>query len=423
MPSYKDLENDRIKKAAELKSFMDGKKDDKGGYALGGADVAEVRRRKTELDDIGVQADTAREMETIALKAARLPMPVADPNHPKGGPEEPGADLGKVYGALKTLGEMFTESEEFKANSGSGESKYKAAIKSADFLSPAMKAVMTTANGFAPANPRGPIIVPFATRRPMIADLIPQDHTENSIIRYMEFTTFTNGAAPVAEGAVKPVSGLAATERQVALEAIATLLPVTEQQLRYVPQLRAIIDNVLTLMLQLTEEYQLLYGNGTVPNLQGFIGKAGVGTYAQGTGGIKENIADAFYGAFTQIRTVGFSEPSGAIINPIDWQTVRLMKTTQGAYIWGNPDEAGPERLWGKPVIPTMAINAGTGLTGDFATWSHIDRALDITIEVGYVNDDFARNQKTIRAEEYVALEVLRPSAFSQVTALAYAAP
>jgi len=99
------------------------------------------------------------------------------------------------------------------------------------------------------------------------------------------------------------------------------------------------------------------------------------------------------------------------------------MKTTQGAYIWGNPDEAGAERMWGKPVIPTMAITAGTGLCGDFATWAHIDRALDLTIEVGYVNDDFARNQKTLRAEEYVALEILRPSAFCQVTGLVYVAP
>ena len=70
-----------------------------------------------------------------------------------------------------------------------------------------------------------------------------------------------------------------------------------------------------------------------------------------------------------------------------------------------------------------MAINAGTGLTGDFATWSHIDRGTDIVVEIGYVNDDFARNQKTIRAEEYVALEILRPTAFCQVTGLAYVAP
>jgi HK97 family phage major capsid protein len=419
MPTYKELEAERVKKAAELKSFLDSKKTDDGGYDMDGEAVKTVRDRKAELDAIGEKADAARELELInaaAVKAARLPMPSAD-QHPKGGPDEPGTD----QGATKSLGELFTESAEFKANQNSGDARYKTAIKSAALA--ALKTVMTTAAGFSPANNRGPIVVPFATRRPMIADLIPQDHTENSVIRYMEFTTWTNSSAAVAEGAAKPESALAATERQVALEAIATYLPVTEQQLRYVPQLRAVIDNVLTLMLQLTEETQLLYGNGTVPNLQGFLTKTGVGSYALGTGGTKENIADAFYAAFTQIRTVGFAEPSGGIINPNDWQIVRLMKTTQGAYIWGNPDEAGPERLWGKPVIPTMAITAGTGLTGDFATWAHIDRAMDITIEVGYQNDDFTKNKKTIRAEEYVALEILRPSAFSQVTGLAYVAP
>lgn len=434
MPTYKELESDRTKKAGELKSFMDSKKKD-GQYDMTGEDLAEVRRRNAELNDVGVKCDQARELEAIdaaAIKAARLPQPVAGGQggnllHPKAGPDEPGTGLSDPARAMKSLGEMFTESDEFKANCGSGESKYKASIKSAEFLSPsaqaALKSVMTTATGFAPQNNRGPIVVPFANRRPMIADLIPQDHTENSVIRYMEFTTWTNGSAPVAEGGVKPMSALAALERDVLLQAIATLLPVTEQQLRYVPQLRAVIDNILTLMLQLTEESQLLYGNGTTPNLQGYLTKAGVGTYALGTAGLKENIADSVYAAFTKVRTVGFAEPNGTVINPNDWQIVRLMKTSQGAYIWGNPDEAGPERMWGKPVIPTVAINQGTALTGDFATWSHIDRALDITIEVGYINDDFARNQKTIRAEEYVALEILRPSAYCQVTGLAYVAP
>ena len=434
MPTYKELETQRIQKAGELKSFLDSKKDATGGYDMTTEDLQTVNTRKDELNAIGAKADVARSLEITeaeAIKAARLPVPTGTNGagngnllHPKGGPEEPGTGQG-----YKSLGEMFTDSQEFKSNQENGDAKYKAVLSTRQLLDSAvkqydaLKSVMTTATGFAPANNRGPIVVPFANRQPVIADLIPQDNTENSVIRYMEFTTFTNGAAPVLEGGVKPQSAIAASERQVILETIAALLPVTEQQLRYVPQLRAVIDNILTLMLQLSEETQLLYGTGTVPQLQGFLTKTGLQTYAQGTAGVKENIADTFYAAFTKVRTIGFAEPNGAIINPNDWMTVRLMKTTQGAYIWGNPDEAGPERMWGKPVIATMAINAGTGLAGDFATWAHIDRALDITIEVGYVNDDFARNQKTIRAEEYLALEILRPTAFCQVTGLTYAAP
>ena len=418
MPTYKELEAQRQQKAGELKTFLDSKKDAAGAYDMTAEEVKAVRDRNGELNVLGEKADAAREMERIdaaALKVSRLPLPSGDP--PKSGPEEPGTGF-RPGGGTKSLGELFTECAEFKANREAGDPHYRATLKSAD-----LKAVMTTAAGYAPPNNRGPIVVPFANRRPVIADLIPQDHTENSVIRYMEFTTWTNGAAPVAEGAVKPQSSIAATERQVALQTIATLLPVTEQQLRYVPQLRAVIDNVLELMLMLTEETQLLYGNGTAPQLQGILTKTGVQTYALSTGGVKENIADSFYAAFTKIRTIGFSEPSGSVINPNDWQIVRLMKTTQGAYIWGNPDEAGPERMWGKPVIPTMAIAQGTGLTGDFSTWAHIDRALDITVEVGYVNDDFARNQKTLRCEEYVALEILRPTAFCAVTGLVYVAP
>jgi len=426
MPTYKDLEGQRITKAAELKTFMDSKKDASGGYDMTSEDLQTVNTRKDELNAIGAKADTARSLEMIeteAIKAARLPAPAGVDT---GLPARTAPTAGQNY---KSLGEMFTNSPEFAANVGVGDAKYKAIMSTRQVLDTAikefdaMKAVMTTTAGFVPANNRGPIVVPFANRQPVIADLIPQDNTENSVIRYMEFTTFTNGAAPVLEGGLKPQSSVAATERQVLLETIAAILPVTEQQLRYVPQLRAVIDNILVLMLQLSEETQLLYGTGVAPQLQGFLTKPGLQTYALGTAGLKENIADSFYAAFTKIRTIGFSEPNGAVINPNDWATVRLMKTTQGAYIWGNPDEAGAERMWGKPVIPTMAITAGTGLCGDFATWAHIDRALDLTIEVGYVNDDFARNQKTLRAEEYVALEILRPSAFCQVTGLVYVAP
>ena len=424
MPTYKDLEFQRGTKAAELKAFMDSKKDVNGGYDMTSEDVATVNARKDELNSIGAKADIARSLEITeaeAVKAARLPAPSSD-----GQPVRAAAATGQSF---KSIGDMFTTSPEFTANVANGEAKYKAVLSTRQVLGSAvqdleaMKALMTTTTGFAPANNRGPIVVPFANRQPVIADLIPQDHTDNSVIRYMEFTTFVNGAAAVLEGGVKPQSSVAATERQVLMETIAALLPVTEQQLRTVPQLRSVIDNILVLMMQLAEETQLLYGSGTAPQLQGFLTKTGLQTYALGTAGLKENIADTFYAALTKVRTIGFAEPNGVIINPNDWQIVRLMKTTQGAYIWGNPDEAGAERLWGKPVIPTMAINAGTGLTGDFATWSHIDRGTDIVVEIGYVNDDFARNQKTIRAEEYVALEILRPTAFCQVTGLAYVAP
>jgi len=412
---YKALEEQRKTKAAELKTLLDKHKNDKGEY-LPTLDVKEVQARNAELNDIGEKADAARAVkmaEDNALKHNRVQVPANhNPNyqHPKGGPEEPGT-------AQKTLGEMVIEAwggrseqnpDAFKSYVPGKE--VRGEIKHVD-----VKTLMTTSSGFAPANNRGPVVVPFGLRRPVIADLIPSDNTDVSLVRYMVETTFDNEAAPVAEGALKPQSGLGFTERQSPVQKIATWIPVTDEQLKYVPGVLSLIDNRLTLMVKLTEEVQLLQGSGVAPNLQGFLTTPGVGVVAADYSGLN-NTPDAVYQAFTKVRSIGFAEPNGVVIHPVNWQSVRLLKTTQGAYIYGDPSVEGPERFWGKQAIITTAIAQGTVLTGDYAMYSHISRGMDIMVEVGFINDDFVRNQKTIRAEEYLSLEIYRASAFCKIS-------
>jgi HK97 family phage major capsid protein len=377
--------------------------------------AAEIKRRNDELTELGKKFDAAKVASDILVKNAErqrwLREPVSGIVFPQAGdPETREKAGGSPLVAVKSLGTLFTEHEVYLANAKSGRPVFGIDLPDVD-----VKTVMSLTAGYAQESARSPRVVLSAQRRPMVADLIPQDPTTLNAIRYMEETTFTNNAAAVAENALKPEAALAFTERTVPVEVIAVTLPVTNQQMEDIPGIRSLIDNRLTLMLQLAEETELLTGSGTPPHLTGFYNKSGIQTQAKGS----DPVPDAVYKAMTKVRFTGFADPTGVIMHPNDWQDVRLLRTADGVYIWGSPADAGPERIWGLPVIPTTAATENTGLVGDFQLYSHISRRMGLQIDVSTEHDVyFAYNKVLIRAEERLSLEIYRAAAFATVTGI-----
>jgi HK97 family phage major capsid protein len=421
MPTMLDIGKDMETKSGELAALFAKHKTADGRYDMPVEVVEEVNRRNDELGEIGKQYESLKAVENAAKanEERQKWLSEVDPNdRPRFGNGRDNADSRTARQAVKSLGQFVTESDGYKASPKAWMLDYDGVTfrdLPVNHEQAAAKALFETSTGWAPFIPRQDRVILSAQRRPMVADLIPQDNITAPSVKYMEETTFTNNADTVLEGGQKPESGLGFTERTAPVEKIATHIPVTEEQLNDVPQARSIIDNRLRFMLELAEEAQLLTGDGTSPNLQGFLTKTGIQTQAKGA----DPTPDAIYKAFTKVRYTGFAEPSGVILHPNDWQDIRLLRTVDGIYIWGSPADAGPERVWGKPVVVTTAITEGTGLTGDFQMFSQIYRREGVRIRVSDSHGtDFTANVLRILVEERLVLVIYRASAFATITGI-----
>jgi HK97 family phage major capsid protein len=254
-----------------------------------------------------------------------------------------------------------------------------------------------------------------------VSDLMLQGQTNSNSIEYFEQTTFTNAAAEVAESAQgapvsKPEAALDWTLRTEPVQTIAVWIPVTRQALEDVSQLESTIRGELSFMVRRREETQLLVGDGTSPNISGILDRSTIQTTAVGAGGA----IDAVYTAMQLVRGSagsGFAEPTAVVAHPNDWTAIKLSRTTDGIYLWGNPSDEGPDRIWGKEVRQTTGMTENTILVGAFRPYAQIMRRTGISVVLSTEHASFfIQNQVAVLAEERLALKVTRPTAFCTVT-------
>lgn len=364
--------------------------------------AAHVRKLNDELTGLSQEVDDLKATRKAAERIRQAP---GDGGSEPG--SEPGGGGAPAGGQAKSVGQLFTESQAYKGKSGSRGPLSTLAIE--------LKTLFQTSAGFAPETTRTGRIVDFATRPVQVTDLIPQTTTGQAAVVYMEETTFTNAAAETAEGAAYPEAALALTEQSSMVRKVAVFLPVTDEQLEDEEQARTYIDNRLPFMVRQRLDGQILVGNGTAPNLRGVLNVVGIQTQAKGA----DPTPDAVYKALVKVRVTGRAMPNAVIIHPNDWQDIRLLRTADGIYIWGNPSDAGPERIWGLAVAQSDALTEGTAVVGDFANYSElaVRRGLDTQVSNSHGNF-FVEGKQALRADIRCALVFYRPAAFCTVTGI-----
>lgn len=108
-----------------------------------------------------------------------------------------------------------------------------------------------------------------------------------------------------------------------ALKKIAGFIKLTDEFLEDAPFLKSEIDGRLLYDLAWFEEQQLLNGNGTGQNVLGLLNRSGIQTE---TGTSLAGNPDSIFRAITKVSTASGLRADGVVINPTDYQALRLAK-------------------------------------------------------------------------------------------------
>ncbi len=317
----------------------------------------------------------------------------------------------------KSLGEQFVESEAYKTMiTNKQESCTPVRVKS--LFAPGWQKALTS-----DAASAGALVVPYRypeliappmrTRR--VRDLLTVQPVSSNAIEFVQVTGFVNRAAMVAEGEAKPESALTFELKTESVKTLAHWIPATRQIINDAAQLRAYIDTQLVYGVKLTEDAQILYGNGVSTNLQGIMTHPSIQNYAWSEGEVGDTKIDAIRRAMTKIRVAEY-EATGIVLHPNDWEDIELAKGSDGHYIWIIVTMGGEQRLWRLPVVDTTAINEGEALVGAFAIAAMLWDREDASVRVSEHHADFfIKNMIAVLAEERLALTNFRPEAFVAV--------
>lgn len=251
-------------------------------------------------------------------------------------------------------------------------------------------------------------------------DSLPKGTTDADIMTFYErdLSKYVNGAKKWKPGETKGKSSFAWTKRSAYHELIAHYVPVLETELKDEGQLRSIVNNELMYGLRFVESGKALMQEADAddPGIVGVTKTAGILNYTQASG---DTVVDSIRKMATDVFLSSGYRPTHVALHPYVAESIQLEKDANGRYI----EYMVNGRLYGLRVVEDLNLSETTGTGKDAkttfgalvywngaATWftKHGNE-----LAVGLVNDQFIKNELTIRAEGEHLLKVTAPKAFS----------
>lgn len=306
------------------------------------------------------------------------------------------------FGQLRMKGGHTVSAPEFKANTD--------AHATGDAFSPWLTDVDKT-------------VVPAYRERLVVADLLGVGTVSGNAITYFVEGAFEGDFETVAEGGQKPQIHVAdPTPVTDAIKKIAAWFDNTDEMIEDLPFWVSEINNRGLYQLGLVEEAQLLNGAGTGSTVKGLLKRDGIQTE---TAIDNTDNEDAIFRAITKVQGATGLSADGIMINPADYQAIRLAKDGNGQYTgggvfagqYGTAGQAIQPPIWGLKTVVTSAVPKGQAVVGAFKQAATVYRKGGVRVES--TNSDgskFTTNVVTTRIEERVGLAVRFPAAVVNVT-------
>ena len=356
-----------------------------------------------EVEELDVQIKAADEAQATLKKLATL-SPAAQDAAPTDEPDE-----------AKNLGEHFVKHARPKLKAVGAGQRF-------SIDAPEFKATPTVTTGLSQVQYGGVVGLPL--QRPTVADLLLSGSISGNAYTYFVEGAVTGGPGAVAESALKPELSGQFTPVTEALTKLAGWTKESDELIEDFSALSSVVESRLVSRLAIAEEAQILNGSGTAPNLRGILNRVGIQTETQAAS--PDSAQDAIFRAITKVQTATFLDADFIVINPADYQALRLAKDANGQYFgggffsgaYGNGGVSANPNLWGLRTVVTSAIAAKTVLVGSGQA-AQVFRKGGVRVDMANTNeDDFVNNRVTVRAEERLLLAVYRPTAYVKVTLL-----
>lgn len=267
-----------------------------------------------------------------------------------------------------------------------------------------------------------PRIGQIATRDVLITQLFAQSAIApdyQGIIRYMDETTSTSGAAARTKGDAAGEGTIAWTGYTLETQSISHIIPMAKEMLENYNFIETAVNQWLLKQHALKVENDVLLGSGVAPIIKGLNASATAWTNASSFTTEAPGILDLIQVVATQVATASPYRANYVLMNDFDALELKLEKTDLGMYKFPNFMSADGMAIDNIRIIPTSLVTKDTMFVGDFNYGTFF--AKPTTIEIGTNADDFSKRKVSMLANIECGLLIrnVDAQAFQKVASIA----